>query len=242
MSGVNSGEGTCITGQSTRTPKSARALRAHLSLGAGHFYVRAQMQAVKEHAELLELIRWIDENTAGLSFQTGDRNLLAVGCFDVAIEHQAAIALLHSSELYGSAFALLRVLAEALVRGMWLLHCASEEELKKFKRGKIDYTFGELVKAVEEAVGDPLQVLSGFKKTAWTPLNGFTHTGFHQVSRRHKPGRVEASFSDEDLAKGLGVAGALGMIAAGQLAGLSDRKELLAPFFERMEAYAKPAP
>ena len=200
------------------------------------------MQAAREHAALLDLIRWIDEHTAGLSFETGDRNMLAVGCFDVAIEHQAAIALLHSSGLYGSAFALLRVLAEALVRGLWLLHSASEAELQKFKRGKVDKTFDELVKEVEKVIGDSQAVLSGFKKSAWACLNGFTHTGFHQISRRHKPGRVEANFIDEDLAKALGVAGALGMIAAGQLAGLSDKKELVSKFLERMDAYAKPAP
>lgn len=200
------------------------------------------MQAATEYAALLDLIQWINENTADLSFKTGDRNMLAIGCFDVALENQAAIALLHSAGLYSSAFALLRVLAEALVRGMWLLHCASEGELAKFKHGKLDQTFDQLTKAVEKAIGDPLEVLSRFKRVAWASLNRFTHTGFHQVSRRHKPGRVKANFSDDDLAKALGLAGSLGMIAAGQIAGLSEKEDLAAKFRERMEAYTKPAP
>ena len=200
------------------------------------------MRAAAEHAKLLELMAWIDEHTSGLSLAADERSLLAAGCFDVAIEHQAAIALLYSSELYGSAFALLRVLAESLVRGLWLLHCASDEQLQKFKKGRVDETFAQLIVKVEAQIGTPNGVLSGFKATAWVALNGFTHTGFHQVSRRHSPGKVEANYPEHELVKALGVAGALGLIAGGQIIGMSDRKELLPAFFERMTAYAKTAP
>ena len=87
------------------------------------------MQAAHEHHALVELIAWIDANTSVVTLPADERSLLAVGCLDVAIEHQAAIALLGGASLHGSAFALLRVLAESLVRGLWLLHCASEAEL-----------------------------------------------------------------------------------------------------------------
>ncbi|MFN7506695.1 MAG: DUF6988 family protein, partial [Limnobacter sp.] len=81
-----------------------------------------------------------------------------------------------------------------------------------------------------------------FKATAWTALNGFTHTGFHQGSRRHSPGRVEGNYCEVELAKALGVAGALGLIAGAQIVSMSDRKELVPAFFERMVAYANNAP
>ena len=96
--------------------------------------VRHQMQATTEHAALVDLIQWIDDHTAGLTLPTDERSQLAVGCFDVALEHQAAITLLHSSELYGSMLAMLRVLSEALVRGLWLNGCATDAELAKFKK------------------------------------------------------------------------------------------------------------
>ncbi|WP_408733226.1 DUF6988 family protein, partial [Burkholderia cepacia] len=57
---------------------------------------------------------------SGLTLPADERSQLAIGCLDVTLEHQAAIALLHSSELYGSMMALLRVLSESLVRGLWL--------------------------------------------------------------------------------------------------------------------------
>lgn len=199
------------------------------------------MQVPAEHQALLDLIHWIDDHTAGLSLPADERSQLAIGCFDVVLEHQAAIALLHSSHLYGSMLALLRVLSEALVRGLWLHACASETELSKFKVGRLDKTFDALVKEYEKKIGTPSGVLSNFKLTAWPQLNDFTHTGFIQVSRRHKPGRVEANYPDQDLKSALGVAGALGLVAAGQLIALAERSDLLPLFMEKMSAYAKPS-
>lgn len=124
------------------------------------------MQSPVEQERLVQLVRWIDENTAGLSFPTDDRTMLALGCFDVAIEHQAAIALLTSASIYGSAFALLRVLTESLVRGLWLHACATDTELAKFKRGKLDKTFAALIEEYELKIGTPSGVLSNFKTSA----------------------------------------------------------------------------
>lgn len=199
------------------------------------------MQSSIEHERLVHLIKWIDENTAGLAFPTDDRTMLAIGCFDVAIEHQAAIAVLTSASLHGSAFALLRVLAESLVRGLWLHACATDAELAQFKRGKFDKKFQTLINEYELKIGTPAGVLSNFKTTAWDALNGFTHTGFHQVSRRHAPGRVESSYPDPEISNALGVAGALGMIAAGQLLTMSGQMHLLDEFNKRMTEYAGPA-
>ncbi len=185
---------------------------------------------------------WIDQHTSGLTLPADERSLLAIGCFDVALEHQAAIALLHSSELYGSALALLRVLTESLVRGLWLSECATDAQLQRFKKGSLNKKFAEFVTEIETKIGTPNGVLSGFKATAWTALNGFTHTGFHQVSRRHSPGKVEGNYLEEELAKALGVAGALGLIAGGQIIHMSGQQELLPTFFERMSAYANVTP
>jgi hypothetical protein len=199
------------------------------------------MEDSREHTALVDLISWIDEHTSGVTLPADERSMLAAGCFDVAIEHQAAIAVLNSSALYGSMLALLRVLSESLVRGLWLLHCATDTELHKFKQGRVDKSFDDLVTDFEAKIGTPSGVLSGFKATAWKAMNGFTHTGFIQVTRRHSLGRVGANYSKDDIAKALGVAGALGLIAAGQVIGMSDRADLIPKFTERMSSYATPA-
>lgn len=150
-----------------------------------------EMQVAQEHAALVEVVLWIDEHTAGLEFETDERKLIALACFDLVLEHQAAMAELHSLHLYGSSLALLRVLVEALVRGLWLLKCASESELKKFKRGDLEKSFATLIQEVETAIGEKSGILSRFKKSAWSSLNGFTHTGFNQVTRRRRLPRFE---------------------------------------------------
>jgi hypothetical protein len=198
------------------------------------------MQAPRQYEALKELIQWIDERTSGLSLPADERTQLAVGCFDVALEHQAAIVLLHNSELYGSVLSLLRVLSESVVRGLWLHECAAGEELVKFKTGKLDKKFYHLVNEYEQKIGTPNGVLSGFKISAWAQLNDFTHTGFLQVSRRHKPGRVEPNYPEQDLSNALGAAGAFGLIAAGQLIAIAKREDLLPAFVEKMSEYAAP--
>ncbi|MBN3795988.1 hypothetical protein [Burkholderia sp. Ac-20392] len=198
------------------------------------------MQTDSEYAALLNLVRWIDEHTAGLTLPVDERSQLAIGCLDVTLEHQAAIALLHSSQLHGSMLALLRVLSESLVRGLWLYFCATDSELATFKKGRLNKTFGTLITEYETAAGTPDGVLSGFKLSAWTQMNDFTHTGFLQVSRRHKPGRVEGNYPDEDIRTALGVAGVLGLVAAGQLIALAERNDLVPLFMAKMSEYAQP--
>jgi len=197
------------------------------------------MQTPVEHAALVDLVRWINDHTAGLILPADERSQMAIGCFDVALEHQAAMTLLHSSEHYGSMLALLRVLSESVVRGLWLHECANESELREFKKGRLKKSFDTLVKDYEERIGTPCGVLTGFKLSSWTQMNDFTHTGFLQVSRRHKPGRVEASYPDQDLINALGAAGALGLIAAGQIIAMAGRQDLIPALKERMSLYAK---
>ena len=184
---------------------------------------------------------WIDEHTSGLTLPADERHMLAAGCFDVALEHQGGIAVLYSSELLGSMLAMLRVLTESVVRGLWLLHCSTDTELERFKKERIDYTFDQLVSQFEAKIGTPGGVLSGFKAVAWKGMNGFTHTGFIQVSRRHAPGKVTANYPDREIAHALGVAGALGLVVAGQLITMADRKDLVPTFDEQVAKYGKPS-
>ena len=46
---------------------------------------------------LKSLILWIDENFVGIELPNDERTALANGCFDVAIEHLAAIAVLNGN-------------------------------------------------------------------------------------------------------------------------------------------------
>lgn len=204
----------------------------------------ANKRAGQETAALWELVLWIDQRTEGFAIEATERNSLAAGCFNVAIEHQAAIAQLCQLNRYVSALALLRSVLEALVRGMWIHRCATDRELNRFKKGKIDKNFADLVSEVEAAIEDyDDRVLSNVLRSSWKALNGFTHTGMHMVSRQLAPGRLEASIDGEEVAVALGFAGALGLIAALQLFQLTGNQdaEVAATFIEKMDQYANPA-
>lgn len=56
----------------------------------------------------LGLARWIDSHLR-VELPIDSRSYLAIACFDVTIEHHAAILLLAKSGLYGSMFSLIRV-------------------------------------------------------------------------------------------------------------------------------------
>jgi hypothetical protein len=74
---------------------------------------------------------------------------------------------------------------------------------------------------------------------AWKALNGFTHTGMHQITRRHSPGKVEANYSEEELAQSLGISATLGLLAGGMLLILGRRQDLIPAYFERLEQYGR---
>lgn len=72
-----------------------------------------------------------------MDIPSDDRTRLAAGCLDIVLEHQKSIVLLIANLLFGSAASLVRLEFEAYIRGVWLLNCASELELEKFKKDKL---------------------------------------------------------------------------------------------------------
>ena len=68
---------------------------------------------------------------------------VVAGFIDLVIEHIEAIISLTRSNMNGSAFALVRAVAEGLVRGVWFTACATQPQVLKFRNeDKIDPTKG----------------------------------------------------------------------------------------------------
>ena len=196
------------------------------------------MKIMNAHKDLVNIVAWIDNHVVGFELSTDERSSLAVGCFDVALEHQAAIALLNESKLHGSMVALIRILTESLVRGLWFLHCASEAEIARFKKGKLKKNHGKLIEDIEEQLGDVNGTLSIMKENTWSSMNDFTHTGYGQVSRRYGNRTVGGNYSEQDITHTLSIAGALGLIAASQLAAIGNRLDLVDACIAKMKKYA----
>lgn len=95
------------------------------------------MSIAERTGEADELIRWLDEKIDGIAIPSELRFRVAGGYLDMALEHQKSIVLLVVNHLYGSALSLVRLIFEAYVRGVWLHHCASEADLKRFEKNKL---------------------------------------------------------------------------------------------------------
>lgn len=200
------------------------------------------MSVLETHTLLLKEIAWIDANLSGITLPSDERTMLAVGCLDMTLEFQAAIASLYSSGLHGAMLALLRALTESMVRGLWLLHCATDAELLRFKEKGIKKEFGVLVQEVESKLQVSAPTLTNFKNFAYKALNDFTHTGFVQVSRRYGQDSVGANYPEKELKQALMIAMCFGAISASQLADLSDKPELAQTLLDRMSTFERKQP
>jgi hypothetical protein len=176
--------------------------------------------------QAFELHDWAARHLDGLDISRDRRVLLAVSCYDVVMEHQLGIAVLLRSKINGSAFALVRPLFETFVRGAWIRHCATEDQIERYVSDKLDLKFAQLLDAVEQMDGFRDGVLSGLKNNAWRAMNSYTHGGIQQAGRRTSGAYIEPSFSNEEVAEVLKLAGSFCLFAFQQVAIEAKRMDL----------------
>ena len=183
------------------------------------------MNEVQE--ELRTVVAWISEQTSGMPLPPDRRARMALGCLDLAIEHQAGICLLADKSLWGSVYALVRCMFDAFVRGVWLARCASELELESFElaglRGK---PFRDLVDEVERALGHSRGVLSKLRTSSWAIFSDFTNAGADPGRRRGDPNGNGRNYPAADTDQALRLATALGLLSATELAALSGHRDV----------------
>jgi len=184
-----------------------------------------------------ELIQWLDSKLDGLTIPSAERCRLAAGCLDMALEHQKSIILLTAHYLFGSAATLVRLQFESYVRGIWLLFCASETQLEKFKNDKLDRKFGHLIEDIEKLEAYNTGTLSHVKKVSWDVMNSFTHSGFYQVVRRNMAEEIIPNYTDEELLDALSSADSFGILTAIEIANMAKNEKLTQEIFERGQKY-----
>jgi hypothetical protein len=188
-----------------------------------------------------ELSNWISQNTNGLSMVVERRTRLAAGCLHLAFDHHDAIILLTEHRIYGSAFALLRLLFEAYIRGCWLQHCASETDLDKFEQDNFNNSFGSLINDLEKLEAFGVGVLSQAKQDSWKLFNSFTHSGYHHVRRRYTENAIEANYPDLELVAALDFAGAAAIMSTLALAIVAGNDDLARKAYEKSKLFSNGA-
>lgn len=133
------------------------------------------------------------------------RSRLAASYVDIALEHHRAITELVKIECYGSACALVRPLYEAAARGMWIMFCATSQEVVTIYTQDDHYLLRnteQLVKSVEARIGPTANLLS-FDNRLWKTLNSYTHSGLAQLGRRGYRGAKDHGYGERTIVEAL---------------------------------------
>lgn len=161
----------------------------------------------------------------------------------MSIEHSCAFRAVSEHRMFASGFVVLRAQFEALVRAIWALYLASDEQIKRLhapldpeseQSAKSLPSVNEMLIALADvpAAKVPFDALTEFKDGAWKALNSFTHAGIHPLSR------MRAGYPLEFLIQNVKVSNALAMVAGMQyciLTGLPNLQKILLDLNRRFE-------
>jgi hypothetical protein len=186
---------------------------------------------------LKEGVEWIDQNFTNIDIPSDDRAYVAAGCFDIAIEFQASIFLLLQSKQLALCFASQRLLFEALIRGIWVQHCADEKEFKNFTEGHGPKKLERMTLAIKEKVGDDVLQLDQFREQLEGHMHDFAHTGYQHIARRYTSDTLGPNYSDREICIVVNMTYLMGMQAAARIAVLSGNGELATATYEQMARY-----
>lgn len=162
-------------------------------------------------------------------YPPGRRTQVAVASFLVAHDHCRAIGELLEQGLSASALVLNRALYEAVVKGLWITHCASEARVEA-------YAGGRELESVKDLIDDllspdiPQEIrlsLAKVKQRYWKLLSSFAHAGHAQIKRWLSPAGVEPAYAPEELQEVANFAAFLTLAATWEMARLSNNREAL---------------
>jgi Family of unknown function (DUF5677) len=174
-------------------------------------------------ASSTELSKWLDDSIHGLHIPSGDREAMAGALFDQVHEHHKAIQLLLKNSLAGSAFSLFRSIFETYVRALWLLRCASKDEVNNFLNDRIvKKSFGDLIEEIEALPGYKVGVLSKVKNEAWSAMCSYAHGGFMQAVRRIVPDEITANYSTDEALQVINSSDAIALLAGSEMFSMAN--------------------
>jgi len=155
----------------------------------------------------------------GVEVVASNRNRAAGASFSIAMDHHHAIFFLLKHTFHSSSFALLRCLFEAYLRGLWLKHCATENQVEELING------GEppktMVAGIEATPAFSQGELSRIKKSTWSAMCAFTHTGGLHLQRWQTADAIEPNFDAGELEECLNTAELFGAMATLELVQMS---------------------
>ncbi|MBH3372421.1 DUF6988 family protein [Pseudomonas juntendi] len=159
----------------------------------------------------------------------------------LSFEHSRSIKNLVTAGLCSSGAALVRVQYESLVRALWSLYVATDDEIElsladltpeSAQNASKSVSINKMLDGIEKhAPQVPIEPLRQFKETSWQPLNSFVHAGIHAVSKQGTGFPVETAMMMVRLSNAmLELTGIFVLIMAGVPPEESGMEELQSQF------------
>lgn len=179
---------------------------------------------------IVELVHYLDGHLFTLEYPEGRRVQLAMASFGIAIEHTFAIAQLFQLDMYSSAFALIRPLFEATIKGTWIHLCASDNKVKKYARGVELPSTKLMLEDLESSKlpSDVFENLNDIQEVGYKIFSSFTHAGFSQVAKWTSVDGIHPEFNQEEIDEAANTVLVLGLIAGLESARLSGNEKVIA--------------
>ncbi len=138
----------------------------------------------------------------GMHIKGDPRSRVAFACFAIAHQHHTAILMLldRQTPLHATAFALLRPLLEATLRGEWTLHCATDDQVKVLALGGKKQLDMVSVIAALEKVNQGSDAHRILYKDNWGIMSAYPHTSEHQIQHWLIDGDVYPVYAPSQLA------------------------------------------
>jgi len=118
-----------------------------------------------------------------------------VAC-SLSIEHYHATSTLLEGDFLSSAMTIHRAQFESLLRSIWLLFCANDNDIEKLsaelnldteQAAKNMPQVAQMMAAIEKkAPKNVYDTLARFKEHNWKAMNSYTHAGIHPINRHMK--------------------------------------------------------
>ena len=151
-------------------------------------------------AQAKELMNWVYEHTnRSIPSSGGTRELLGLALLQHSLDIATATVVLLEHRLPGPAWTLARPLLEGFSRSIWILHCATDEQIEKVRVGKWPSPL-ELLEAMDKNSNSCLNSKWIRSNKENVPVfHDFTHGGIEHALRRINTNTVKSAYPDKEL-------------------------------------------
>jgi len=155
--------------------------------------VQKEIDSARKFGEQLEQVV-ISKN----QFQTGDRNVLLIAYWALMFDYHKGILSLLQAEFFGAAFALVRPVVEANVRGHVALK-GSEEDLQRIQKDEYTVNFKQIGARIDGDFGLDHLMENFLNDVTRNALHSYTHSGLQQLGRRFDGNDIKPNYGDDEI-------------------------------------------